>query len=100
MDEDNSLVVFRDRKIRREWHNNEWFFSVIDVVNALTDSPAPRQYWMKVKDREFIKLQLSPIWLQLKLSSTDGKKYDTDCANTKSMFRIIQSIPSRKRIYT
>ncbi len=96
MDENTALVVFQDKKIRRLWHENEWFFSVVDVVEALTDSPTPRQYWGKIKDREFNELQLSPIWVQLKLPSSDGKYYETDCANTKSMFRIIQSIPSPK----
>jgi len=91
-----ALVVFQGKEIRRAWHNKEWFFSIIDIVAALTDSPTPRQYWGKVKDREFVKLELSPIWVQLKLISADGKKYDTDCANTESMFRIIQSIPSKK----
>ncbi len=93
MDENNSLVVFQDRKIRREWHNNEWFFSVIDVVSALTDSPAPRQYWGVLKNRE---PQLLTICLQLKLMANDGKLRETDCADTKNMFRIIQSIPSKK----
>ncbi|MBU2250357.1 Bro-N domain-containing protein [Patescibacteria group bacterium] len=68
----------------------------MDVVEALTDSPTPRQYWGKVKQREFIDIQLSPIWVQLKLKSADSKKYETDCANTEGMFRIIQSIPSPK----
>ncbi|MCX6801248.1 MAG: hypothetical protein NTZ73_03600 [Candidatus Diapherotrites archaeon] len=67
MDEHNALVVFQDKKIRRVWHNEEWFFSITDVVEALTDSPSPRQYWGKVKDREFEQLELSPIWVQLKL---------------------------------
>ena len=96
MDANNALVVFQDKKIRRIWHNDEWFFSVVDVVEALTDSPTPRKYWSKVKDREFLKLELSPIWVQLKLLSSDGKSYETDCAVTKNMFRIIQSIPSPK----
>ncbi|MBI3050952.1 phage antirepressor protein [Candidatus Woesearchaeota archaeon] len=96
MDKNRALVVFQDKKIRRIWHNNEWYFSVVDVVQALTDSPTPRQYWGKVKDREFVQLELSPIWVQLKLRSEDGKYYETDCANTKDMFRIIQSIPSPK----
>src|SRR3989344_1412707 len=95
-DSDKALVVFQGKKIRRTWHNKEWHFSIIDIVAALTDSPTPRQYWGKVKDREFVKLELSPIWVQLKLTSGDGKMYDTDCANTESMFRIIQSIPSPK----
>ncbi|MDD5163128.1 MAG: Bro-N domain-containing protein [Candidatus ainarchaeum sp.] len=94
--QDSALVVFQNKKIRRVWHENEWYFSVVDVVEALTDSPTPRQYWGKVKDREFSQLELSPIWVQLKLPSSDGKEYATDCANTKSMFRIIQSIPSPK----
>jgi prophage antirepressor-like protein len=92
----NKIVVFESKKIRRIWHDEEWYFSVVDVVEALTDSPTPRQYWGKVKQREFIDLQLSPIWVQLKLESADEKKYATDCANTKGMFRIIQSIPSPK----
>jgi hypothetical protein len=93
---DNTLVVFQDKKIRRLWYNDEWYFSVIDIIQALTDSPTPRQYWGKIKDREFVQLELSPIWVQLKLKSSDGKFYETDCANTQSMFRIIQSIPSKK----
>ena len=95
METKNALVVFQGKRIRRTWHNDEWYFSVVDIVEALTDSPAPRQYWGKVKDREFMQLELSPIWVQLKLPSADGKSYDTDCANTKSMFRIVQSIPSK-----
>ena len=96
MEQKNALVVFQDKRIRRIWHNNEWYFYVIDVIKALTDSPTPRQYWGKVKDREFIQLELSPFWVQLKILSSDGKYYETDCANVKSMFRIIQSIPSPK----
>ena len=94
--EQNKIVVFESKKIRRIWHEEDWFFSVVDVVEALTDSPTPRQYWGKVKQREFLDLQSSPIWVQLKLESSDGKNYATDCADTKSMFRIIQSIPSAK----
>ena len=96
MDLKEALVVFEGTKIRRIWHNDKWYFSVVDVVQVLTDSPTPRQYWGKIKDREFQQLELSPIWVQLKLPSSDGKNYNTDCANTESMFRIIQSIPSPK----
>jgi DNA-damage-inducible protein D len=92
----NKLIVFEDKKIRRVMHDEEWYFSVVDVVGVLSESPTPRQYWGKVKDREFKKLQLSPIWVRLKLPSSDGKSYLTDCANTKSIFRLIQSIPSKK----
>jgi len=96
MEKNRKIIVFQDKKIRRIWHNEEWYFSVIDIVVALANSPTPRQYWGKVKDREFNDLELSPIWVQLKLRSSDGKLYLTDCANTKSLFRIIQSIPSKK----
>jgi len=95
MNEQNALVVFQSKKIRRIWQNDRWYFSVVDIISALTDSPTPRQYWGKVKEREFVALQLSPIWIQLKLQASDGKYYDTDCADTQSMFRIIQSIPSK-----
>ena len=59
MEEKNKLVVFQYKKIRRIWHNDEWYFSVVDVVEILTESPTPRQYWVKVKDREFNALELS-----------------------------------------
>ncbi|MEI8103286.1 MAG: Bro-N domain-containing protein [Candidatus Moraniibacteriota bacterium] len=87
------LVVFESKKIRRVWHDGRWFFSVVDIVEVLTESRAPRQYWGVLKGRE---TQLLTICLQLKLESSDGKKYSTDCANTEGMFRIIQSIPSPK----
>ena len=93
IDSKNALVVFQGKYIRRIWNNNQWYFSVVDVVRALTDSPSPRQYLGVLKSRE---TQLLTICLQLKLASADGKKYLTDCANTESMFRIIQSIPSPK----
>ena len=96
MTKEKSLIVFQDKKIRRIWYNKEWFFSVVDIVAVLTDSPTPRQYWGKVKDREFIALELSPIWVQLKLPAEDGKLRFTDCVNTKNGFRLIQSIPSQK----
>ncbi|MCD4678746.1 MAG: Bro-N domain-containing protein [Bacteroidales bacterium] len=92
----NKLVVFQNINIRRIWYEEEWFYSVVDIIEALTDSPTPRQYWAKVKDRAFVKLELSPIWVRLKLTAIDGKKRFTDCVNTKSTFRLIQSIPSKK----
>jgi hypothetical protein len=85
--EHHKIVVFESKKIRRIWHEEEWYFSVVDVIEALTDSPTPRQYWGKVKHREFIDLQLSPVWVQLKLEAPDGKKYITDCASTKGMWQ-------------
>ncbi|MCK4825200.1 Bro-N domain-containing protein [bacterium] len=96
MDSKDALVVFQGKHIRRTWHDDQWYFSVVDVIYVLTDSPTPRQYWGKIKDRAFKQLELSPIWVQLKLQSQDGKFYRTDCANTESIFRIIQSIPSKR----
>ena len=96
MTDSDKIIVFQDKEIRRIWENNEWYFSIVDIVAMLTDSPDPRKYWHKVKKREFIDLQLSPIWRQLKLPSADGKRYKTDCATAQAMFRIIQSIPSPK----
>ena len=61
--EQNKLVVFGSKKIRRIGYAEKWYFSVVDIVEALTDSLTPRQYWGKVKQREFIDLQLSPIWI-------------------------------------
>lgn len=92
------LVIFQDTKIRRIWHKGEWFYSVVDIVEALTDSVNARDYWYKMKIREDkeAQVQLSTFCLQLKLESIDGKKYATDCANTKSALRLIQSIPSKK----
>jgi len=97
MEKDQALVVFQDQKIRRMWHNNEWHFSIVDVVEALTDSNNPRNYWNMLKAREAeLGIELYTICVQLKLIAEDGKLRETDCANTKSLFRIIQSIPSKK----
>lgn len=94
----SQIKLFQDKKIRSVWNDEEeqWYFSVVDVVEALTDSPNPRQYWRKMKDRDLKSYESYPIWVQLKLTSSDGKKYATDCANVKALFRIIQSIPSPK----
>ena len=98
MDTNKALIVFQGRKIRRTWHNDEWYFSVVDVVEVLTDSTNPRDYWYRLKKRELESsgVELSTKCRQLKLLSADGKKYKTDCANTENAFRIIQSIPSKK----
>ncbi len=94
----SKIAVFRKKEIRRIIHENEWWFSVVDVVAALTDSENPRDYWYKMKIRVQTEegFQLSTICRQLKLEASDGKRYATDCANTEAMFRIIQSIPSPK----
>ncbi len=93
MDSKDALVVFEGTKIRRTWHDEQWYFSVVDIIQVLTDSVSPRQYWGVLKSRE---TQLLTICLQLKLPSSDGKYYNTDCVNTENAFRLIQSIPSKK----
>jgi len=92
------LVVFNDKQIRRTFHNDEWWFSIIDVIEALTGNDRPRKYWNDLKNKLCQEgyEQLSEKIGQLKLQAGDGKFYATDCANTETMFRIIQSIPSPK----
>ncbi|RLD56255.1 MAG: hypothetical protein DRJ05_11610 [Bacteroidetes bacterium] len=70
----NKLIVFESKNIRRIWNEDEWYFSVVDIIEALTDSPTPRQYWGKIKEREFTKLQLYPYWGQLKLKTDNSKQ--------------------------
>ncbi len=97
MEENKGLIVFQDKKIRRAWHNNEWWFSVVDIVEALTESGRARKYWADLKTRLIEEgFELSAKIGQLKLISADGKSYLTDCVNTKNAFRIIQSTPSPK----
>ena len=92
------IAIFRGRKVRKTIYQNEWWFSVVDVVEALTDSNKPRVYWnaMKTRVKASDGIELSTNCRQLKLEAPDGKKYETDCANTEGIFRIIQSIPSPK----
>ena len=100
MENNVNIKLFESKKIRTHWDEAEekWYFSVVDVVEALTDSSNPRDYWFKMKTRVKSEdgIELSTICRQLKLISSDGKKYMTDCADTKLLFRIIQSIPSPK----
>ena len=95
---ETNIAVFRGKEIRKTIHKNEWWFSVVDVIEALTGSERPRKYWSDLKNKlsEEGYVELSEKIGQLKLQSTDGKYYETDCANTETMFRIIQSIPSPK----
>ena len=93
MENKNKLVAFENFNIRREWYNEQWYFSVVDIIQVLTDSINPRKYWTKLKQRD---TQLETICLQLKMPSKDGKNYTTDVANTEGVFRIIMSVPSPK----
>jgi len=97
MESHNHLVVFQDKNIRRIWHQDEWWFSVVDIVGILSESPDPRNYWKVLKHR--LNEEGSEVVTncnQLKLIAADGKYYETDCANTQTLFRLIQSIPSPK----
>ncbi len=94
------IKLFEDSKIRSVWDEKEeqWYFSVVDVVAVLTESVNPRDYWFKMKKRVHSEdgIELSTICRQLKMQSSDGKFYNTDAANVKALLRIIQSIPSPK----
>lgn len=93
----NALAAFEGKSIRRAWHNNEWFFSVFDIVAALTDSSDPKQYIKKMRGRDpELDSNWGTICTPLELTAPDGKKRETNCANTEGIFRIIQSIPSPK----
>ena len=95
----NKVQIFQDKKVRTHWdaEREEWYFSVVDVVGALTDSPDPRNYWKVLKHRLKKEGNQSVTNCnQLKMVSSDGKSYKTDVADTKQLLRIIQSIPSPK----
>ena len=93
------ICQFAGREIRKVCHNDEWFFSIVDVVAAMTDTTRPSKYWSDLKAKLSTTegfTQLSDKIGQLKMPGPDGKLYDTDCGNTETIFRIIQSIPSPK----
>jgi len=94
--DNRQIALFQGKEIRKVIHQKEWWFSVVDVCGVLTGSSTPRQYWEKIKTREFPDFQSSPNWGQLKLVAQDNKMRETDCANIEGMFRIIQSISSPK----
>ena len=96
LDSHGKIIVFGAKQIRRTWHEEQWYFSVVDIIAAVTDSDNPRNYWNMMKARELkqSEVELSTFCVQLKLTSADGKAYSTDCVNTEAAFRILQSIPS------
>lgn len=98
MEQKNKIILFQDQKIRRIWREDEWYFSVIDIVGVLTDSANPRDYWYKMKIRVKTEdgFEPSTVCRQFKIEAPDGKQRKTDCANTEGILRIIQSIPSPK----
>lgn len=95
--ETTKIALFKGKKIRKTIYKNEWWFSVVDICEVLTDSTDAGAYWRKLKQRlKEEKSKVVTFCHGLKLAAADGKKYETDCANTEGIFRIIQSIPSPK----
>jgi prophage antirepressor-like protein len=99
MKKENSIILFNQKKVRRHWDDEKelWYFSIIDVIAVLTDSTIPKRYWSDLKSK--LKKEGSEVYekiVQLKLPSSDGKKYATDCFSTQDLLRVIQSIPSPK----
>ena len=96
----SNIKLFESKQIRSEWNEVEqkWYFAIIDVVEILTESKNPRRYWSDLKRKLNTEgfSQLYEIIVQLKMISSDGKRYVTDCADAKGLLRIIQSIPSPK----
>ena len=98
-DGEGRIVVFQEQAIRRTWHEDQWWFSVIDVVGVLSESRNANRYWSDLKRKL---AQEAGSWqpyekiVRLKLAAPDGKQRETDCANIETLFRIIQSIPSPK----
>ena len=99
MTQKESIRLFEERKVRAIWDDEqeEWYFSIVDVISILTDSPNPRKYWSVLKTRlKREGSELTTNYSQLKMQAADGKKYLTDVANTEQLFRLIQSVPSPK----
>ncbi|MBS3938734.1 MAG: hypothetical protein KGZ50_09220 [Peptococcaceae bacterium] len=97
--DDNRIQLFQDKKIRTAWDEDEqeWYFSIVDVIDVLTESGNPRRYWSDLKRK--LKSEGSQLYekiVQLKMKAADGKHYSTDVASTEQLLRIIQSIPSPK----
>lgn len=83
----------KNKSIRKVWHNEEWYFSIVDVIEILTESKKPKTYWSMLKKRE---IQLVTICELLKMTAADGKSYKTDAANTEGILRVVMSVPSPK----
>lgn len=99
MNKENSIRIFDQKQVRTHWdeESEKWYFSIVDVVAVLTNSPNPRKYWSVLKTR--LKKEGSELTTncsQLKMLSGDGKFYNTDVADTEQLFRLLQTIPSKK----
>ena len=98
MEQNNKIVLFEAQQIRRTWHNETWYYSVIDVIEALTGTNRSRKYWSDLKKKLNTEgyVELSENIGQLKMPSADGKNYKTDVATSQTILRVIMSIPSPK----
>jgi DNA-damage-inducible protein D len=99
MTKETAIKIFEQKRVRSVWNDEDgkWYFSIVDVVDVLTESPNARKYWSVLKTRlKKENAELTTICSQLKMQSPDGKFYKTDCADTQGILRIIQSIPSPK----
>jgi len=99
MEQKNSIRLFENKKVRVQWNqeNEKWYFSIVDIIEILTDSPNPRKYWSVLKLRlKNEGSELTTNCSQLKMKSSDGKFYLTDVGDTEQILRLVQSIPSKK----
>ena len=95
--ENNNLIPFEGKEIRKVWHDEQWYFSVVDVISILTDSTQPKRYWADIKKRSLNESgQPFAFCEQLKMKATDGRSRLTDAANTEGILRIVMSVPSPK----
>ena len=90
------MMPFEGTNIRKIWHEEQWYFSIVDVVELLSETPKPTAYWNKVQKSIAKESQFYPFWIKLKMKGIDGKNYRTDCTNTEGVFRILMSVPSPK----
>ena len=99
MKNSNSIILFNQKQVRRQWddENGQWYFSIVDVIDVLTDTTIPKRYWSDLKKK--LKKEGSEVYekiVQLKFKASDGKFYATDCFSTEDLLRVVQSIPSPK----
>jgi len=96
---ENSIILFHEKQVRRHWDKDRenWYFSIIDVIEILTDSSIPKRYWSDLKGK--LKKEWSEVYekiVHLKMLASDWKQRETDCFSTENLLRVIQSIPSPK----
>jgi DNA-damage-inducible protein D len=97
MEMENKIMPFEGKEIRKIWHNEEWYFSIVDIITVLTDSSQPSRYWSDLKKKsEKESNQSFDFCERLKLPRPDGKFYPSDCANTEGVLRVVMSVPSPK----